>query len=782
MKKNLKSKIAISLLSAFALTSFAVGVVSINGIEAKAETVYVENVGASIKLTGDSGFRFPMYLTAEAEGKTVEESYTAVIPADMLGDGVELTKDTPKATVVDTTTNWQSFTDKEKGEVTASFVYLYDIPANSYTREIAFRSYVKFTDGTEGYSEQKNRSIAMVANALDANAYDGEKKENLEKYQVEVSYGEIMSFADGVTLSKDVASVAGQAPALWANYYGAFENVAWGITVTGNVEDVNSLAYVAGNTTVEIDVSGLTAGVKSIVTTPISVLTANYQAFQTGVFQAEIADGSSTTITIDKVFALPKIVKQTESTTVNVAFEGYETVLTSVTDTYGNTASVNSNSFTASGADKYTVDCTIDGYAYTYMVDCVPQSGTNVLVNADTYRGVAQVKGVSNCEVSYTTADKYQTESGALKLTVTENAGFIDFDISSLNITDLSDYIRLDFAIKFVPADGVNTGYRTYLMPNEKWNTWHSSSQGWQAMSYNVSTFADAGYTLDSLTKFRIQITAEVQVGDAFYLGSFRLTKAEKKIGGVAVSQATTTAEYTLPTANVIDQFNNTYADSVSCKVTNGAGQELTITNGKVTLPSMGKYTLTYSAVGYSDLVCTLTYSAKSDRADMLFELDTYYGFTQLNLNTAGFTAKLSSDYTADSEYNKMIENGGDCMVIESTNTQTKECIFTLTNPNVTDISGYTSIQFKVRHLKGTSGAAAVFVYGYTLGDTPLKSDETNSHIWTSANVGWEYDIYTIPVSSLTNATAFDGLKIKFVMSDFGPTAKVCFSAVTLIK
>lgn len=768
MRKFLLRKTVLSVLSVFALASAIGGLATIDYAKASAEEiVYVQSPGASIKLTGESGIRFPMFLTSASEGKTVEDSYTVIIPADLLADGALLDKDTENASVVDTTNNWQDYSYENDGEVTtakATFVYLYGIPSNSYTREIAFRSYVKFTDGTEGYSEQLTRSIASVANAVDPSEYEGEKRENLEKYRVSVAYGAIMDFADGVTLSESASQAEGQAPALWANYYRDFDYISWGVTVNGAVTDVNSLTYVT-ETGVEIaiDVSGLTSGVKSIVTTPISALTENYAQFK-GEFKADIASGSGTTVMVDRAFAIPATMTETESNEVSVAFDGYETAITSVTSMYGNKATVNGDSFTASGADKYTVACTVNGYAYKYSVDCFMQSGTDLLVNADTYRGISQVKAVSNCEVGYTTAEKYGEESGSLAITVTQDCSFIDFDISSLNTTDITEFAGLEFAVRLATKKGTNKGYTSYLMPDATWNIWHSQAEGWQIISVGFSTFMS--YDPAELTKFRIQISSsDMEEGDAFYLGAFRLKKADKKISGVETTLTATTAEYALPAAKVFDQYNNVYEDSVSCKVTDSLGAELTVTDGKVTFPVMGKYTLTYSAAGYSDLVCSLTYAAKSDRTDVIFELDTYYGTTQgsVQTNTPGYATEIS---TLD---------GVNCMMIGRDETAGNLCWYKLINPNITDLSGYTSIQVKVRIISDATSSMTVYAYNPDNLESPIEST------WTSTNVT-EWTIITISVDALTNKAAFNGMLLVFELSGADATTKICISAVTLVK
>ena len=134
-----------------------------------------------------------------------------------------------------------------------------------------------------------------------------------------------------------------------------------------------------------------------------------------------------------------------------------------------------------------------------------------------------------------------------------------------------------------------------------------------------------------------------------------------------------------------------------------------------------------------------------------------------MQTNTPGYATEIS---TLD---------GVNCMMIGRDETAGNLCWYKLINPNITDLSGYTSIQVKVRIISDATSSMTVYAYNPDNLESPIEST------WTSTNVT-EWTIITISVDALTNKAAFNGMLLVFELSGADATTKICISAVTLVK
>ena len=176
MKKTIKNSalaLTLGLSCAAAVAGFVGFNVSAENTLTTTDSVFCD--GASFRYTTDAadttgnGLRLQVGMATEyynglaAEDKT----YTLVIPNDLL-NGAALTVNTANVEKQETTGGWGKYTDEKTSETyMRSLVYLWDIPENSYNREIAYRGVVEKADGTLIYAtETETRSLASVAKTL----------------------------------------------------------------------------------------------------------------------------------------------------------------------------------------------------------------------------------------------------------------------------------------------------------------------------------------------------------------------------------------------------------------------------------------------------------------------------------------------------------------------------------------------------------------------------------------------------------------------------------------
>ena len=243
--KTRKSLIAVLSLLALVSVSAGVSVAMPYSADAQTEVVRQEGLqvdGFSVRVnvspndqTGP-GVRFHVGMTEElynsllnAEKTGFKEGVstgTVIIPTELKGTG-DLTKDTPNATVKDTSNVWF-----EKDGAMQSVVYLWDIPQNNYGNDISVVGYIN-DNGTITYSDEAARSMSWVAkeeyddpeSEFDADMKAALKETYIDK-TVTITDGEDVetkTVAYGETLTIEEPTKAGYTFDGWFNQAGTAE-------------------------------------------------------------------------------------------------------------------------------------------------------------------------------------------------------------------------------------------------------------------------------------------------------------------------------------------------------------------------------------------------------------------------------------------------------------------------------------------------------------------------------------------------------------------------------
>ncbi len=221
MKKKTSFIVGLSVLATMSL-SVALCMTNTNGVMANAAVARQDGMtfdGFSVRVnvseedTTGEGVRFHVGMTTALYESLLNEEGTAlkngvstgtvIIPTQLkTGD---LTKDTLKATVVETTDKWFAVKDEDEQTTTGmqSIVYLWDIPSTNYGNDISVVGYIN-DNGTITYSDEAARSMSWVAQEEynDTNSkFDADMKAELKETYIDKK---VVMNVDGTTTTETV--------------------------------------------------------------------------------------------------------------------------------------------------------------------------------------------------------------------------------------------------------------------------------------------------------------------------------------------------------------------------------------------------------------------------------------------------------------------------------------------------------------------------------------------------------------------------------------------------
>ena len=154
--------------------------------EGEPSSYVIRGASARIANDGKSGLKFNSYLSAQDYESVVKaknaKTGIIVLPGDLCDD-YDITLQTPQVYSVETTDLWSAFNEGDYDGYSAE-LYLFNIPAADYGRELVARGYYE-SDGKTYYTKPCVRSLSFVAAAAlkDSGAqYNDEQIQTLNKY------------------------------------------------------------------------------------------------------------------------------------------------------------------------------------------------------------------------------------------------------------------------------------------------------------------------------------------------------------------------------------------------------------------------------------------------------------------------------------------------------------------------------------------------------------------------------------------------------------------------